>query len=256
MSAWAALLSGYRNSLIKANDDGSVSDVNLASDESGFPGMSLAPGDAKSSSTAITSDTAWAGFMKLKDDEVEDLAIEIVDEIKARAAFRSNNGDAPPVLTLGEFVNRMNTDVTDYSRSGILQKAIEASKLNDGLTGLPVTLFATANFNEDHDPEPYDNGLSRDYYPVEDYSIDVRNVSPLALTQADILQAIGPVISARSDTFTIRSFGDVADPITGELVSRVWCEAVVQRTTQELLPGSNQRRFELVSFRWLEPNEI
>jgi hypothetical protein len=117
-------------------------------------------------------------------------------------------------------------------------------------------LFETANFNQNHNPQPYDNGLSRDYYPENDYSIDVRNVSPLALTQADILQAIAPVISARSDTFTIRSYGDVEDPVSGAVVSQVWCEAVVQRTTQEIEPDSNARRFELVSFRWLEPGEI
>jgi hypothetical protein len=256
VSAWTALLSGYRDALIKANDDGSVSDVDLASDESGFPGMSLAPGDAKSSSTSMTSDDAWAGFMKLKDDEVADLAVEIVGEIKERAAFRMNKGGAPPVLSLGEFVNRMHTDDTDYSRSGILQKAIEESKLNDGLTGLPVTLFETANFNQDHTPKPYDGGLSRDYYPVEDYSIDVRNVSPLALTQADILQVIGPVISARSDTFTIRSYGNVEDAGTGDPVSQAWCEAIVQRTTEETEVGTKRRRFKIVSFRWLEPEQI
>ena len=90
--------------------------------------------------------------------------------------------------------------------------------------------------------------------PRPTYSIDVRNVSPMALTQADILQAIGPVISARSDTFTIRSYGDVEDPITGRVLSRVWCEALVQRTTEEV--NVNERRFELIAFRWLEPNEI
>jgi hypothetical protein len=204
----------------------------------------------------MTSDDAWAGFMKLKDDEVADLAVEIVGEIKERAAFRMNKGGAPPVLSLGEFVNRMHTDDTDYSRSGILQKAIEESKLNDGLTGLPVTLFETANFNQDHTPKPYDGGLSRDYYPVEDYSIDVRNVSPLALTQADILQVIGPVISARSDTFTIRSYGNVEDAGTGDPVSQAWCEAIVQRTTEETEVGTKRRRFKIVSFRWLEPEQI
>jgi hypothetical protein len=256
VSAWTVLLSGYRDSLLQANDSGSLSDVDLASDESGFPGMSLAPGDAKSSGTSIVNDSAWAGFMKLSDPEVKDLAKEIVDEIKVRAAYRSNNGAARPVLSLGEFVNRIIINDIDYSRSGILQKSIENSGLNDGLTGLPVALFETANFNQNHNPQPYDNGLSRDYYPENDYSIDVRNVSPLALTQADILQAIAPVISARSDTFTIRSYGDVEDPVSGAVVSQVWCEAVVQRTTQEIEPDSNARRFELVSFRWLEPGEI
>ncbi len=92
------------------------------------------------------------------------------------------------------------------------------------------------------------------------------------LTQADVLQAIGPVISARSDTFTIRTYGEVANPVTGETSARAWCEAVVQRlpdyvnTTDpatvapaSLTAGDNKtfgRRFRVVSFRWLSPDAI
>jgi hypothetical protein len=251
--AWATLLSGYRNALLTASQDGSLTDVSLGTEESAFPGMSLAPGNAANSNTSMLSDSAWAGFMRLSDEDITGLAEAIVDELKERAAFRARNGPVQPVLSLAEFINRINTDDTRYSRSGILQQAIEDIDLNGGLTGLPVTQFETANFNQNHSPAPYDTP-HRDYYPDSTYSIDVRNVSPMALTQADILQAIGPVISARSDTFTIRSYGDVEDPITGRVLSRVWCEALVQRTTEEV--NVNERRFELIAFRWLEPNEI
>ena len=251
--AWATLLSGYRNALLTASQDGSLTDVALGTEESAFPGMSLAPGNAANSNTSMLSDSAWAGFMRLSDEDITGLAEAIVDEVKERAAFRARNGPVQPVLSLAEFINRINTDDTRYSRSGILQQAIEDIDLNGGLTGLPVTQFETANFNQNHSPAPYDTP-HRDYYPDSTYSIDVRNVSPMALTQADILQAIGPVISARSDTFTIRSYGDVEDPITGRVLSRVWCEALVQRTTEEV--NVNERRFELIAFRWLEPNEI
>lgn len=91
------------------------------------------------------------------------------------------------------------------------------------------------------------------------------------ITQADVLQVIGPVISARSDTFRIRAYGECLDPNTGTPVARAWCEAVVQRMP-EYVDGIDQmtdrpsdltpvnakfgRRFKTVSFKWLSPDEI
>lgn len=91
------------------------------------------------------------------------------------------------------------------------------------------------------------------------------------LTQADILQVIGPVISARSDTFRIRAYGECLDPVNGTPVARAWCEAIVQRMPEyvdgtdsmterpsDLSPVNAKfgRRFQTVSFKWLSPDEI
>lgn len=106
---------------------------------------------------------------------------------------------------------------------------------------------------------------------------------PSWLTQADILQVIGPVISARSDTFRIRSSSETLDA-SGRVVARAWCEAIVQRVPEFVdttnlpetpltirdasgnflrenadLTAVNRRfgrRFEIISFRWLNPDEI
>jgi Arc/MetJ-type ribon-helix-helix transcriptional regulator len=90
------------------------------------------------------------------------------------------------------------------------------------------------------------------------------------LTQADVLQVIGPVLSARSDTFRIRSYGEALDS-SGTPVARAWCEAIVQRTPEFIDPANPSetrpanlnltnarfgRRFAVVSFRWLHPDEI
>ncbi|HEY1121747.1 MAG TPA: hypothetical protein VGE67_09110, partial [Haloferula sp.] len=88
------------------------------------------------------------------------------------------------------------------------------------------------------------------------------------LTQADVLQVIGPVLSARSDTFVIRTYGDSVDE-AGNVQARAWCEATVQRTPEPLVPDESGvdcknagkpddfgRRFMVVSFRWLSPSEI
>ena len=90
------------------------------------------------------------------------------------------------------------------------------------------------------------------------------------LTQADVLQVIGPVISARSDTFRIRSYGEALDG-SGRVTAKAWCEAIMQRTPEftdpsdppetrpaDLNPNNAKfgRRFEVVSFRWLHSDEI
>jgi len=90
------------------------------------------------------------------------------------------------------------------------------------------------------------------------------------LTQADVLQVIGPALSTRSDTFRIRACGVSARKPAGQAV-RVWCEAVVQRMPHyvdqadlpDVLPvdlsAVNQRfwrRFVIISFRWLARDDV
>jgi hypothetical protein len=92
--------------------------------------------------------------------------------------------------------------------------------------------------------------------------------APAWLTQADVLQVIGPALAARSDTFVIRAYGDAVDP-SGKVTARAWCEAVVQRVPQPIdpddsginpedagKPGDFGRRFLITSFRWLTEEEI
>jgi hypothetical protein len=54
--------------------------------------------------------------------------------------------------------------------------------------------------------------------------------SPASLIQSDILEAIGPALASRSDTFIIRAYGDVvATPGSTQAYASSWVEAVVQR---------------------------
>src|SRR5690606_37063885 len=57
----------------------------------------------------------------------------------------------------------------------------------------------------------------------------VNSFAPKFLTQADLLSSLGPQLSARSDTFVIRTYGETRNPATAALEGRAWCEAVVQR---------------------------
>ncbi|MEM7603697.1 MAG: hypothetical protein AAF357_20075 [Verrucomicrobiota bacterium] len=56
---------------------------------------------------------------------------------------------------------------------------------------------------------------------------------PGYVMQGDVLQALGPIMTARSDTFRIRAYGDKVVVPRGTddkiLRARAWCEAVVQR---------------------------
>jgi hypothetical protein len=111
--------------------------------------------------------------------------------------------------------------------------------------------------------------------------------SPSFLSQGDILELIGHRLFARSDTFTIRVYGDVTEPTVftvgsasnheiPKVISRVWLEATVQRmpvkhptaddpqnnmtpttptgATSEL--GNFGRQFRILNMRWLRPDEI
>lgn len=106
--------------------------------------------------------------------------------------------------------------------------------------------------------------------------------SPAALTQADLLAVIGPALTTRSDTFVIRCYGDVTtNPGSTTAQAGVWIEAVVQRSpefcddsqppeTEVSDPANSEmpnpalkmvnrllgRRFQVVSFRYLSPNEL
>jgi hypothetical protein len=94
---------------------------------------------------------------------------------------------------------------------------------------------------------------------------------PGIVKQADILTPIAPILSARSDSFIIRAYGETVDG-AGRVIARAWCEAVVERSHDFINPQDKPetvlasltseenkrfgRRYELVLFRWLSPSEV
>ena len=91
------------------------------------------------------------------------------------------------------------------------------------------------------------------------------------MKQGDLLTTMAPLLAVRGDTFLIRAYGEARDP-DGNVETRAWCEATVQRTpdyldpadmnhlaTKDLSKNTNKilgRRFEIISFRYLNPSEI
>ena len=91
------------------------------------------------------------------------------------------------------------------------------------------------------------------------------------LTQADIMTALAPVLFVRSDTFTVRAYGEATNPVTGTTEGKAWCEAIVQRFPEpfapataaqptddeyKIPPGDFGRRFKIISLRWLTKSDI
>lgn len=103
-----------------------------------------------------------------------------------------------------------------FLESGVIAEAIAAGGLNDGL------------------PE----------------------ASPAWLRQGDVVEALAPLLAARSDTFVVRTYGDVLNPVTGRVEGRAACEAVVRRTGRVAAdaPSAHARQWDVVFFRWLEWN--
>lgn len=109
---------------------------------------------------------------------------------------------------------------------------------------------------------------------VSSINAGLTEYSPGWLSQADVLTAISPLLTPRSDTFLVRAYGDVQNPATSTVEGRVWCEALVQRLPDLTSPASGTldaavdplepnpakypfgRQFKIVSFRWLSPSDI
>ncbi|MGA0351060.1 MAG: hypothetical protein ACO3OZ_17685, partial [bacterium] len=110
-----------------------------------------------------------------------------------------------------------------------------------------------------------DSGLRRIEAPGGTYTPEER--TPSWLSQADVISALAPFLSTRSDTFMIRAYGDINSGSSG-LASRAWCEAVIQRSIKPMesglslsemanpLASSFGRQFKIISFRWLTESEI
>jgi hypothetical protein len=220
------------------------------------------------------SQQSYMGYQALSDQQIDRLAALMVQQVRARGPF----------LSLSQFVNRRLGPSTDpASKEGALQTAIDAlpaaGSANATATVNTMTDTSADNAEAVTFTSPYPNLASTD-------TLDRSTGIPGWLMQADVLQYLAPVLSARSDTFVIRAYGQVNDPLDGSVQSRAWCEAVVQRLpdyidTSDTSANPNNaaegsfpdnpavapwaarpqnnvfgRRFHLVSLRWLDASDI
>ena len=139
---------------------------------------------------------------------------------------------------------------------GALQAAIDESSINSTFDELSDMVIAP-----------------KGGYPNQDAARgSVYTAAPGYLIQSDVLAVLGNILTTRDDTFTVRV-----------VLSRAWCEAVVQRGINYVDPVNSPetparqvnmksgaledtelsavnkafgRKFNIVSFRWLSPEEV
>lgn len=220
----------------------------------------LTPSGAADDAETGTSPNSWIGLRDLDDTQLDRLAREMVMQVRKRGPF----------LSMAEFVNRRlsspGSDDLELGLAGALQAALD--RTINHREYLASHFQVTSSTRVDNDQH---TTIHEPSYILPSALAGF----PGYLLQGDLLSALGPALSVRSDTFTIRTYGDSVNPATGEVTGRAWCEAVVQRLPDYVRPetvaggnlatditglhADNQtfgRRYQIVSFRWLNREDI
>jgi|GEM_PF-484674 len=212
------------------------------------------PAASSAKSDPNPGDGYWLGPREYNDAELQSLAENIVKQVRMRGPF----------LSMAEFVNRrLGSESDPKSQRGALQQAIDDSDINRKFVqstgvnaGYEIPSGTVSSYK--YDNKTAGAGLSY-------------QGAPGFLSQADLLGVLGNAATARSDTFTIRGYGEARDA-AGKITASATCEATVQRYPEWVdasdpitaLPSvltsqSNitfGRRLVVVSFRWLSSNEV
>jgi hypothetical protein len=155
------------------------------------------------------ANTPWDGMRELStgsNSQISELATNIVAQVRARGPF----------LSMGDFLNRRLGVKGPLTEMGALQAAIENSTNPDINAAAKAAGTATAL------PAAYTTGTT--YAPANSAT-----GIPGYLMQQDLVQAFAPALTARSDTFLVRCYGEADNQATGATEGRAWCEAVIQR---------------------------
>ena len=246
VEAWKAVLGSLKNRPVMVRDQNGAEsrvesdDIPVASLVS--PQRDIIPANG----VDVKDPSQWVGRRTLSEEEIDELAHAIVKEVRKRGPF----------LSLGDFVNRRVGNDEDLARAGTIQSALEANDvdINQSFTGSRGVGGAASRFAfPDAESGPAGFGM------------------PGVVKQADVLTPIAPILSARSDSFVIRAYGETVNK-NGQVLARAWCEATVERANQfldqvdkpetaigSLTSDENKafgRRYNITSFRWLNPHEV
>lgn len=300
-NAWKAFLASSKHFKHKSD---SGSSTNAA-----FP-RSLDQPSPSANPPSGTAEDSFAGFRRLSDAELDALATEITKQVRLRGPFVSLShfvnralGDIRRTAAL----TRSGALQSAIDESGI---TINFAGTKKGLAGVNVnldrvTLSERTNTSGQTGPSPDMDGndmaerpgdVDSDGNPVWASTSADNNFGSVAsiiadrtmlnsakreqgyrstgipgwLTQADVLQVIGPSITNRSDTFRIRAYGESLDG-SGNTLAKAYCEAIVQRVPDYVDPSNAPsergtslttpnktygRKFTISSFRWLSLQEI
>ncbi len=265
--AWSSLLSGFFGEEIleiSSLDRPSLEELTKPIGNEVFSRFNVpieeSLGDNLDSSATADGGSAWKGRRQLTTDQIRDLAVAIVDEVKLRGPFQS----------LGEFINRRVED-SELGQKGALQAAIDNAGGNNDDGGLNQAALQSEGIELDSQSISDINGFEN-FAAAEGSTLDG---TPGFLTQGDLLNSIAPLLTVRSDTFKIRTYGSATDN-NGRVIAEAWSEAIVQRNLDFVDPTNSPsdfvdlegdltlsetnrrfgRAFRVVSFRWLTKDEV
>ena len=261
VEAWKAMLASIQgsqaiiNSLNKEDGTTAIEQLNQQNQNDILISRFRLPNANTGSSSE--QDHYWMGTRKLDQQQLTDLATRIVEEIRMRGPF----------LSMSDFVNRHLGDDSDpRTQKGALQAAIDASQINQDNTDLAGAGYEISLEQVD--------GEGRNNYGFKNplsATGDSNQGATGYISQADLLNVLGNAPTVRSDTFTIRAYGEARDK-RGKILATAYCQATIQRslewttgsyapeeTTQALTLRENAqfgRKFKITSFHWLNPSEI
>ena len=292
VNAWRSLLSSLSGNEIKLWNPSSRSANVLSNLENPIPRFWSTTNNGR-------VNQPFEGMRSLTDAQVNELAEQIVRQVKQRGPF----------LHTGDFLNRRlassPTNTSQIHSMGALQAAIENTTINSSIraAGTASSLNSTLNgdpFGANIYGSPATGGQGSAPWTTVLTSSNTSlpdNTAvgiPGYLMQQDLVQAFAPVMTARSDTFVIRTYGEARNA-QGVVQARAWCEAVVQRLPdyidqtdpalnanntygnrlgdatppylrrtnatdpRPLVNANNEafgRKFAVTSFRWLDEKEI
>ena len=260
VDSWVAQLSSLRGkAVLYDNSDYGEYNIDSTNTENTPVLSQTIPAEKSLENSGGTLETmiqnSWSHYRSLEDQQLLKLAEEIVKQVKARGPF----------LSLSQFINREVSERKPYNIKGAIQTAIDESFINLESTKKNVEQALKVRFDRDEANRNWVNNA--DFTSAEIFEGGTNEGLPGYITQASLLRPLCPILSARSDTFIIRAYGDVKE--NGKTKARTWCEAVVQRridliNDKDLLKPSSyendaeafNRKFEVVSFRWLNADEI
>ncbi|MCP5537436.1 MAG: hypothetical protein H7A51_14535 [Akkermansiaceae bacterium] len=249
VQAWKTLLAGLNKQQIATRDGGGKESMTATE---GIPIAALRTPNNEVAEKAglgrVMSTPQWTGYRVLTEGEIELLAERIVVEVRKRGPF----------LCLADFVNRRPGYDKELARAGAIQNALDSSEvtINDSYnTGLRAA-----------STDGPDRGFA---FPEAEAGPAAYGI-PGVVKQGDILTPLAPYLSARSDTFVIRAYGETLDE-SGKVIAQAWCEAEVIREARFVDPGNEPtadisalnpanrlfgRHYKITSFRWLNPSEV
>ncbi len=244
--AWISVLSGLRDTTIASRDAKGMSSTATAGTGTTPVTGQLTPEDQTAGENVFQDPAPWVGRRELSDTQIKQLATAIVSEVRKSGPF----------LSLSDFVNRRPSTDVDLAVAGPIQRALDNS---------------TVTINNAYSSTEVDSNVAdRFEFPEAEERFKSQGI-PGIVKQADILTPIAPFISARSDSFIIRAYGEAVNS-SNIVTARAWCEATVERGKDFVDPSESPetelatltkdankkfgRRFRIRSFRWLQPDEV